>query len=154
MNNFSGRVSIPDALCVTAGTTFMPRSESDPSKSPGPRRAAIWRFLFRDKLPLERETAWFVLVNVFDFFATYLLLRRGGFRESNPIARWFMEGWGAVQGLLWYKLALVAFVCVMVQIIARRRLRTARWVLWFGTGVVGVVVIYSITLLVRSAGGG
>ncbi|TXT28941.1 MAG: hypothetical protein FD138_2497, partial [Planctomycetota bacterium] len=41
-------------------------------------------------LPLESETAWYILLNLGDIVATWALLRRNsGFIESNPIARWF-----------------------------------------------------------------
>ena len=44
-------------------------------------------------LPLQDETATFILVNVLDIFVTYLLLSIGG-TEANPIARFFLYRWG------------------------------------------------------------
>ena len=45
------------------------------------------------RLRLESETSWFVLLNLCDVIATFLLLRRNThYFESNPIARWFYEG--------------------------------------------------------------
>jgi len=128
----------------------MPDPEHNQSVIDDQRPTTFWRFLFRERLTLEKETAWFILVNVLDFFATYLLLGKGGHFESNPLARWFLDGWGRVKGLLAYKLAMIAFVCVIVQIIAIKQVKTARWVLIFGTLVVTGVVIYSVNLLVRA----
>jgi len=116
------------------------------------RRTTVWGFLFRDKLPLEKETCWFILVNVLDFFASYQLFRRPGFGEANPLAKWFIDGWGLMKGMLAYKLGLVAFVCVVVQLIALRSVPAARRVLYFGILVVAGVVAYSLTLLWRAGG--
>lgn len=128
----------------------MADAEPEHSERRDSRSTSVWRFLFRDRLPLERETCWFILANVLDFFATYLLIRKHRFEEANPVAGWFLEGWGPVKGLLAYKLSMVAFVCVIAQIIARKRLAAARRLLWFGTAVVGAVVLYSLFLLLRA----
>lgn len=125
-------------------------SEQEQHNSDDGRATTFWRFIFRDRLPLEKETYWFILVNVLDFFATYQILMRKVGYESNPVAQWFLHGWGPLKGLLAYKLAMVAFVCVIVQIIAVKQVKTARWVLIFGTLVVGGVVVYSVILLLRA----
>ncbi len=44
----------------------------------------------------------------------------GNFYESNPVARYFLNHWG-VKGLIYFKMAVVAFVCVIAQIVATRR---------------------------------
>ena len=130
----------------------MAETDKHHSDSDQSRPTTFRNFLFRDRLPLEKETCWFILVNVFDFFATYLLLRRGGVGESNPVARWFLYGWGPLKGLLFYKLAMVAFVCVVVQLIALKSEQSAKRVLLFGIVIVTAVVIYSAVLLIRSGG--
>jgi len=107
-------------------------------------------FWLRDRLPLETETAVFILVNVLDIFLTYLLLVGGGHREANPIARYFLDGWG-VKGIVLYKLANVALVCVIAQIVARVSEQTARRLLIGLTLVVAVVVAYSLVLAFRAA---
>lgn len=97
----------------------------------------------RDSLPLESETAWYVLLNLCDIVATYALLRRDSrFIESNPIARWFYHGWG-ITGMVWFKLGMVAFVVTLAQIVARKNERLAQAVLMFGCVAVGCVFIYS-----------
>jgi hypothetical protein len=127
-------------------------SDGPQPDSQEPRRTTVWNFLFRDKLPLERETCWFILVNLLDFFASYALFRRRNMGEANPIAAWFIDGWGLLKGMLFYKLALVAFVCVIVQLIALRSVPVARRVLYFGIIVVSGVVAYSVVLLWRTGG--
>jgi hypothetical protein len=97
----------------------------------------------RRGIPLESETAWYVLLNVCDILATWALLRRDPrFIESNPIARWFYHGWG-INGMVWFKLSMVALVVVIAQVIARKNEPLARMLLLFGCAAVGVVFVYS-----------
>lgn len=107
-----------------------------------------WRRFF-GRLPLETETARFIGVSALDVFFTYLLLAYGGYYEANPIAWWFIAGWG-IKGMVYFKFGMVALITVLAQLIAVRHLVAARRVLNFGTLVVSVVVIYSLTLLVRN----
>lgn len=97
---------------------------------------------------VQQESLFYVLVSAMDFFMTYLLLCHRGavFVESNPVARFFLREWGA-KGLIYFKFAMVAFVCVLAQIIAQRRPRVARMLLTGATLVVGIVVVYSLKLL-------
>lgn len=115
----------------------------------------LFHFGFRQRLPLEHETALFVLVNVLDFATTYYMLMHRdtgdvSFFESNPVARYFLHHWG-VRGLLWFKMAVVAFVCVIAQIVATRKITTARLLLVTGTIVVSIVVVYSLRLFLHHA---
>ena len=97
----------------------------------------------RRGLPLEDETAWYVLLNLGDIVATWALLRRNsGFVESNPIARWFFHGWGFA-GMVWFKLGMVAVVVTIAQVVARKNEPLARTLLIFGCIAVGCVFFYS-----------
>lgn len=97
----------------------------------------------RRGLPLESETSWFVLLNLCDIVATFALLRRESrYFESNPIARWFFEGWG-FRGMVWFKLAMVVVVVAVTQIVARQNPALAQAVLVFGCTVVAGVFLYS-----------
>lgn len=125
----------------------MNKSPSDDDR----RNRSIWHLLLRRQLPLESETTRFIFVSLLDFFLTYLLIRQPGFTEGNPIARYFLYGWG-VRGMLYFKLAMVAFIAVLVQIIAAYRFETARRLMNLATLIVTGVVIYSTTLLMRSLG--
>ncbi len=112
--------------------------------------------LLLGRLPLETETTIFILVNLLDFFVTYWLLMAGGmgnmrFVESNPVARYFIESWGPVKGMLGFKLALVTFVCLVAQVIALQREDLGRKVLIFGTLATGGVVVYGLALYLRHA---
>lgn len=114
-----------------------------------------WRRFFFGHLPLETETGVFILVNVLDYLVTYLLLMQPGrgvrFVESNPVAQYFIDSWGPVKGMLGFKMAVVAFVCVLSQVIALKREDYGRGVLLIGIVATGFVVLYSLTLFVRHA---
>ena len=115
--------------------------------------ARLFHWGARKKLPLESETTIFILVNVLDFVMTWwMLLHRemgfGNFYESNPVARFFLDHWG-VRGLLYFKMAVVAFVCVIAQIVATKREASGRFLLIVGTIVVSAVVIYSLRLFLQ-----
>ena len=109
---------------------------------------ALLKTLVSGELPLEKETSRFILASALDVFMTYILLRQGNFVESNPIALYFLNSWG-VRGLVYIKFAVVAFVVVIAQVVARWKKETARRLLNFGTLVVVFVVIYSFTLYLR-----
>jgi hypothetical protein len=120
--------------------------------------AALVRFVVRKPLPLETETALFVLASALDVFMTYILLRYQGdhggttrFYESNPIAHSFFLQWG-VPGLVGFKFAMVAFVALITQLIAHSQVASARRVLNFGTIVLVGVVLYSLALYMRNSG--
>ncbi|MFK7766800.1 MAG: DUF5658 family protein [Mariniblastus sp.] len=107
-----------------------------------------WKNFFFGKLPLQSETTYFILVNVLDIIMTQRLLQFGNAREANPIAAYVIEQWGFV-GAIVLKLGIVAFVCVIAQIVAMKKLRTAQALLVGGTVIVGGVVVYSIWLYLK-----
>ena len=104
------------------------------------------------QLPLETETCFFILASALDVLMTYLLLSHGPeFQESNQIAAFFLARFG-FKGMVYFKFALVAFVTVIAQVIAKSRPSTARWLLIVGTAATAAVVIYSVMLWVRFTG--
>jgi Domain of unknown function (DUF5658) len=114
----------------------------------------VWETLFRLPLPLQRESCLYLIVSVLDVMMTCLLLGdlmgvtgETIFYESNPVARYFLEGWG-LTGIIFFKFGMVAFIEVISQIVATKNEAAGRRLLEFGTLVVSVVVIYSMYLLV------
>lgn len=104
------------------------------------------------QLPLETETCFFILANALDVVMTFILLNSGPqFHESNLIAHYFLAKYG-FKGMIYFKFALVAFVAVIAQLIAGSHLTTARWLLNAGTTIVGMVVLYSLTLWIKHSG--
>src|SRR5262245_45526297 len=69
---------------------------------------------------LWQETILFVIVSVLDALMTWHLLTHDGaaFVESNPVARYFIYGWG-LKGMVGFKLTLVIIVAAICQWIAR-----------------------------------
>lgn len=118
-----------------------------PSSTPG-----LLHLLLDTALPLERETAFFLLASVMDFLMTWFLLNYQTatghieFVESNVVARYFLYSWG-FNGLIVFKLGTVALVAVICQIIARHRVEVARRLLQFATLAAMLVVVYSVVLL-------
>lgn len=110
--------------------------------------------LIRQRLPLEAETAMFILASTLDVMLTQYLLWHSNsdghtwFVESNPIPRYFLESWGP-KALVYFKFSLVAFVSIICQIIARSKIDVARRVLNFASLIVMGVVIYSVFLMVQ-----
>jgi len=121
----------------------MIKPDKQPTSSQGDPKRNWWQF-FVSELPLQNETTTFILINCFDIFMTYLLLRRGAI-EANPIANTFYQIWN-FNGMIFFKLVIVAAVCVIAQIVAWKKLRTAKFLLMFGSILVGAVVVYSIWL--------
>lgn len=109
--------------------------------------ASAWKHVMTGKLPLQDHTTYFILFNVLDIFLTYLILTRQGV-EANPIANFFFRI-GNIQGMIAFKMAIVAAVCILAQVIATRSIQTAGRLLTFGTIAVGCVVLYSVWLLAR-----
>ena len=120
------------------------------------------RFIFRlrkivgGELPLETETCRFVLISLLDLFMTFLLLyfsNRGMMRnvvvESNPVARYFISGWGTM-GLVWFKIGMVTLIVLATQVVATRRPSVAQLLLNGATLFVGSVVVYSAYLLFQN----
>ena len=123
--------------------------ESESHRDERRQVSSDWKHLLVGQLPLQTETTTFILLNCFDIFLTYILLASNErASEANPIADYFIQKWG-FSGAIGFKLAIVAFVTVIAQIIALKKLQTARFLLIGGTFLVGCVVIYSIGLLIK-----
>lgn len=108
----------------------------------------LYNSLFHHQLPLQSETSFFILFNVLDIVFTNILLRMHAI-EANPLANSVLIHWG-FNGMIAFKLLLVAGVCLITQLIALHHLRRARQTLYLGSLIVGLVVAYSGFLLLRS----
>jgi hypothetical protein len=115
--------------------------------------SAVGNVVFRRPLPLESETALFILVSALDLFMTSILLHHqaaggGRFYESNPIADYFLKV-GGLSGLVYFKFTMVAVVVVIIHCIALSRLKAARRLFGFATLAGSAVVLYSFALLLQ-----
>lgn len=111
-----------------------------------PAHKGLARFL-SGELPLQNETTWFIFANCLDVFMTYILIRSGAI-ESNPVANYFLQNYGFAV-MIYYKMGVVAFVCVVTQLVAWKNLAKARWLMRIGILIVGAVVVYSSALFVK-----
>jgi hypothetical protein len=114
----------------------------------GPESAL--RRLFGQPLALEHETAVFILVSFADFLLTVVLLHSGRFVESNPVARRVIAAFG-LHGLVVFKFGSVAVICVLAQVIARRRSQTARVLLESAALLLGGMILCILVLAFRTA---
>ena len=122
----------------------LPSTNQQDPHLPNSQPARSFWSLFRGSLPMQDETNWFILANVMDIFMTLMLLFRGAI-EANPVANAVLQRWG-FEGMIAFKLLIVAAICVMAQVVALQKPRLASFVLWFGTVVTGSVVAYSMVL--------
>lgn len=116
-----------------------------------PEKTGILQALLQRNLPLQNATTYFILANVLDIVLTNLLLRNDAI-EANPFASYVLHRWG-FNGMIAFKMLLVAFICVLAQIIALRNLRYAQFVLIAGIVIVGGVVAYSAMLFYQITSG-
>ncbi len=108
-----------------------------------------WKNLFTGQLPLQNQTTTFILINCLDIFMTHrLLFKVEGAVETNPIADFFIEKFD-FNGAIGFKLLVVTVVCVIAQIVAIKKVKTAKFLLNAGSCIVGVVVVYSLLLYLR-----
>ena len=133
---------------TTGPTTGPTTGTADPHLTVQSLAQRIVSFLFRHQLPLQSETSFFILANVLDIVFTNILLRMHAI-EANPIANYVLIHWG-FNGMIAFKLFLVTCVCLITQLIAVHHLRRARQTLYLGTVIVGLVLLYSGLLLVRT----
>lgn len=138
-------LSSPDASATNSPSAVSRSGLASPAEAAQSPSSQPLR-IFTDQLPLQNSTTCFILVNVLDIFMTFMLLRLGAI-EANPIAASIERTWG-FNGMIAFKLVLVAFVCVLSQIVARSNMRYAKGILWGGIAIVGAVVLYSLRLLV------
>jgi hypothetical protein len=101
--------------------------------------------MFDRELPLESETALFILLSTLDLFLTTFLMEYYGAAEANPLANFIFANWH-YQGLVVFKFTGVAGICVLSQLIAHHNLKTARCVLVIGCLLMVGLLMYSLRL--------
>ncbi|MFM7040276.1 MAG: DUF5658 family protein [Planctomycetaceae bacterium] len=121
---------------------------------PPPPQPASRKSKRRRRLPLETEISWFLLVCALDVVFTHIALHltsigatQLNFVESNPLARWVIQNWG-LRGMVVFKASSSLLVVAIALAIRPVRPLVSRLLLLGGTLVVGVVVVYSVRLLI------
>jgi hypothetical protein len=126
-----------------------PRSQGSRKSRKKSEAPLQWKKLFGNELPLQTETSVFILLNCLDVFMTYILLTKPGAFESNPVANYFLHNFG-FNGMVIFKLVIVAVVCVIAQIAALKKIRLGQFLLIAGSLLVGYVVVYSVRLYIAN----
>ena len=93
---------------------------------------------------------WLLFVSSLDIMLTWVILRDGG-SEVNPVARIVIDAWG-LNGAILFKFALILFVIIACEVIARSRPHVARLLIWFGVLISSFPPVWSVTLLALHAG--
>ena len=96
------------------------------------------------------QYTWLVLVSGMDLMLTWLILQLGG-REVNPVAEWVLHTAGH-GGLVVFKFAVVIFVILVCEFIARRQRRTARELAWVAVIISAAPVVVALAQLVHAYG--
>lgn len=126
-------------------STEMPNGSNPSNRDTNSKKVVSLReWLFGAPLQLHDETSYFVFANFMDLVMTGILLRFSAV-EANPIASYFYHHFGFI-GMVGLKIASVALVVVIAQVIAKRSRTKARTLLVAGTILVAAVVVYSMFL--------
>lgn len=96
------------------------------------------------------EVWLFLIFSVADISLTYVLIGYYGHAEGNPVARYFVDGWG-LKGMIWFKLSLAGIMLGATHMVVPHRPVTARAVVRLGLLAAAGVVVYSVALLVRAS---
>ena len=90
------------------------------------RRSSVSRSLSSGKAAL------FLIASVLDVLMTCMLLGdltgvtgRTIFYESNPVARYFLQGWG-LAGIVYFKFGMVGFIEVIAHVVALKNVAIGR----------------------------
>ncbi|QDU79603.1 hypothetical protein Pla110_13140 [Polystyrenella longa] len=137
------------------------RKSEPESEGKSPEEVSLWEFWTTLPIKLQRESVTFIIINLCDILMTWFLLAGrpmhsdhhtgNSFYESNPLAGYILNHWG-IEGMVYFKSAMVGFVILVTQIIAQSKLPVARWILNFGSIIVLCVVCYSFWLYKQHAG--
>lgn len=102
-------------------------------------------FAHAPEMHFQNAYAWLVLVSSLDIMLTAKILQRGGV-EVNPVAALVIDMWG-MQGAIAFKFALMTWVVIVCEVLARLRHRAAI-VLAIGAVVMSAApVVWSLFLL-------
>lgn len=87
--------------------------------------------------------AWYILVSSLDIMLTDLVLREFGAEEVNTIANWMLQRLGVV-GLVLLKVATIAVVVVICDLVARRSVQQGRRLAEWAIALSAVPVVVSL----------
>jgi hypothetical protein len=93
----------------------------------------------------ENHYTWFVLVSALDLMLTWVVLQLGG-REANGLAAAVLERFG-LEGMIYFKFALVVFVIALCEIVGRRDRGAGRKLATWAVALTCVPLLVAVGLL-------
>lgn len=117
--------------CVECGTGFRP----DPLA-----------FAHSPEMHFQNAYVWMIFVSSLDIMLTWKILDRGGM-EVNPLAALVIDEWG-MQGAIAFKFALMMWVILACEFLARMKGSAGRFLAYTGVVVSATPVVWSLLLLV------
>ena len=116
--------------CPECGATFTP----DPL-----------RFVHCPEMHFQNAYVWLIFVSSLDIMLTWKILDRGGV-EVNPLASLVIDGWG-MQGAIAFKFALMMWVIVVCELLARMRRGAGKFLAYAAVIVSASPVLWSLFLI-------
>lgn len=98
------------------------------------------------EMHFQNAYVWFVFVSSLDIMLTWKILARGGL-EVNPLAALIIDTWG-MHGAIAFKFALMTWVIVVCEILARMRMSAGRFLAYTAVVLSALPVVWSLGLLV------
>ena len=93
----------------------------------------------------QNTYAWLILISSLDIMLTWKILDRGGM-EVNPLAAIVIDAWG-MQGAIAFKYALMMWVILACEFLARMRGNAGRLLAYTAVVVSATPVVWSLFLL-------
>lgn len=134
--------------CGACGHTLDPHLAKRPAACPecsAPLPRDPLGFARSPEMHFQNAYVWLVFVSSLDIMLTWKILDRGGL-EVNPVAKLVIDAWG-MHGAIAFKFALMLWVIVVCEILARLRLRAGRFLAYTAVAISASPVAWSLFLL-------
>ncbi len=118
------------ALCPACGAA-LPRDALSFARSP--------------EMHFQNSYVWFIFISSLDIMLTWKILDINGV-EVNPVAAVIIDAWG-MQGAVAFKFALVMWVIVMCELLARLRMSAGKFLAIAAICISALPVVWSLGLL-------
>ncbi len=103
-------------------------------------------FAHSPEMHYQNTYVWLIFVSSLDIMLTWKILERGGV-EVNPVAALVIDHWG-MQGAIAFKFALMLWVIVICEVLARKRETAGRFLSVLAVVVSASPVAWSLFLLI------
>ena len=101
------------------------------------------------EMHFQNAYVWFIFISSLDIMLTWKILEMNG-EEVNPVAAVIIDAWG-MQGAVAFKFALVMWVIVMCELLARLRASAGKFLAYTAVSISALPVVWSLALLLLHA---